>query len=151
MALLTRVGKYSPREYFLCRLSLWRKYYMLSANMFSFNGYGYLKNIIYDEDKYIAKINAIDESLSDDIWLECEIQGLIQEQLFNLLNEVKKGHSVIVTFNAAYRRFMSAICCIDPSDPEHILILRCKLLSLRACYVDGIPVDKICFSFKIAA
>jgi len=127
---------------------------MASSKFFSLNGFGYLENISYHESKCIATIKAINLSSEDDIYLDCEIQGALEEYLFAFLSEVKKGNTVLISFSAVYRKFRVAFSVQDSEaekHDDHIIRLECKLLSIGNCYINGCPVNKGKFRFLKAA
>ncbi len=124
---------------------------MTSPQFFNFRGFGYLENIFFDESKCIARIKAINHLSQDQVYLNCEIQGILEEHLFNLLPEVKKGQIVTVTFTAGYRKFITATSCFQPDDPEQIVTIHCKLLELGHCFINGHLVDKNHFQIMKAA
>ena len=127
---------------------------MSISHLFSLNGFAYLENIFFDESKCIAQFKAINYAYQDDVYLECEIRGALEEYLFRLLENVKKGHSVIVLFNAEYLQFKVAFSAIDAESEkrnQNIVTLRCKLLNIRKSYINGHPVDNNYFRFLEAA
>ncbi len=126
---------------------------MTLPKFFCINGFGYLESISFNESKCIARIKAIHASSQEDVSLDCEIHGVLEERLFVFLSEVKKGNTVIITFNAAYRKFGASFSYNDPdtNTDEQITILDCKLLSMGNCYINGSLIDKNVFSYLLAA
>ena len=127
---------------------------MASSKLFSLNGFAYLENISFNESKCIAHIKAIHQPHEDEVYLDCEIQGALEEYLFALLAEVKKGSCVIVSFNAQYRKFGVAFSLAHSeaeNTDEQLVILQCRLLSVGNCYLNGAPVDRNYFKYLLAA
>ncbi len=127
---------------------------MSTTPMFTLKACGYLLNIVQEKDKFFARIKAIDSTSTDHIYMDCEITGLVQEHLLNLLMKVKTGHSVIVNLEAQYCKFIHSSTCFTRENEnctDHIVNLRCKIYQLGNCYIDGSLVDQQYFRFLKAA
>lgn len=118
---------------------------MCLSHLFSLNGFAYLENIFFDESKCIAQFKSKSYSHEDQVYLECEIQGELEEYLFGLLEDVKRGQSVIVLYDAVYLQFRVAFsgrASESETSSQQIVRLRCKLLRIRESYINGCRVDK---------
>ena len=125
----------------------------LPNQLFCLSGFGYLEKISFDESKCIAQIKVITHVSQDEIYLDCEINGVCEEYLYHLYEYVKKGNSIIVSFKAAYRQFVTAFysAVLEGKQDDHIVRLSGKLFELRNCYINGSLVDKERFRFLKAA
>ncbi len=126
---------------------------MTLPKFFCINGFGYLEGISFRESKCIARIKAIHASSQEDVWLDCEIQGILEDYLCTFLSEVQKGNIIILYFKAAYRKFGVSFFYNDPDThtDEQIVILNCKLLSIGNCYINGSLIDKNDVRYLLAA
>jgi len=127
---------------------------MNSQKFFSLSGFAYLEKLSYRESQCIVQLQTIQQLSQDDISLECEVSGVLEEYLFHLSQEVKKGSSVIIAFIAAYQKFGVAFDAMGPEGEYldvRLVTLRCKLHSIENCYINGMPVDKNYFKNLLAA
>lgn len=112
-------------------------------HFFCVSGCGYLENVIVEQGKMMARIQvmpACDQNhpAKDAIWLDCEVPGMNeQHSLEQLSNSVQRGQSVFLAFKAEYDAFIDAYSGQTKEDPEHIVMLRGKLIELGVCYVNG--------------
>ena len=110
--------------------------------IFCLSGCGYLQDVITREGGFFAQIKMIpsfDLSKSrDDVLVEVETEEHdAQILLTHYLSKVRANDQVLLAFEAEYSAFLHAYsgCTID--DPNHIVMIRCKLRKLSSCYING--------------
>jgi hypothetical protein len=127
---------------------------MSISKSFCLSGLAYLEDIILDKGKRIVQLTAIHPSSQDEVYLDCEVEGVCEMYLSYLLTEVKRGNSVIVSFQATYHHFKVAFSCADSHyemNDDQIVKLSGKLFEIGNCYINGSLVDKSHFRFLKAA
>jgi hypothetical protein len=142
------------RGVFLCGFYFLREEkFMDSQQLFCLSGFGYLEKISFEESKCIAQIKVIPQCSQDEVYLDCEIQGIFEDYLYHLYESVKKGKSVIVSFKAAYRQFKTLFYFANPegTHEDHIVRLSGKMIELGKCYINGSLVDNNYCRFMKAA
>ncbi len=116
---------------------------MNTKHLFCLSGWGYLQDVIEKSGKFIVRIKALtgyDSSTlnRDDVWVNGEVTNEnYQACLRTLLDLVLAGQCVMVNFDAEYSAFVNAYSGQAPEDPNHIVDLHAKLLSIRSGTVNG--------------
>ncbi len=113
------------------------------------SGCGYLREVITEKCKVIARIKAIthyglrNKHGYDEVWINCEVTNIKQQaRLYELWNSVRAGADVIVTFKSKYGAFINAHSGLTPEDPNNIVTLQGTLWLLEDSYVHGGSVGK---------
>jgi hypothetical protein len=107
------------------------------------NGSGYLRDVIQEKGRTIARINIITHldlrnSLQDNIWIDCFVQDkALQLHFCRLTKFLQDGHAVLIRFKAEYGKFVTAYSGLTSDDPENIVHLKGRLLALESGYLDG--------------
>lgn len=112
------------------------------------SGYAYLHDIIQVGDQMVARIKAPTHFNptshgKDDVWIDVVICDFHQlARLNELLQSVRVGEGVMITFEAEYDLLLDAFSGQTAEDPSHIVTLTGKLLNLGECYINGCLVEQ---------
>jgi hypothetical protein len=107
------------------------------------NGSGYLHEVVQEKGTTIARINIVTHfglrtSLQDNIWMDCLIQDkILQSHFCSFTQFLQNGHAVLIRFKAEYSKFVTAHSGLSSEDPENIVHLKGRLLTLESSYLDG--------------
>lgn len=111
------------------------------------SGYGYLRCITQREKKMVAQIKTVthfnpSNQGNDEIWLDCEVTNLEHIiYLSALKNSVLTGDKVMITFEADCNTFINAYSGQE-GDPNNIITLEGKLLTIDSWYINGCLVEQ---------
>jgi hypothetical protein len=107
-------------------------------------GYGYLESLEQKDGKTLARIRVAhglsfeDNASSDDIALYCVVEKpQLLFMMYALENKRLAGHSIFLSFRAAYSRFGNCLHGMSPEDPENMLVLYGKLQLISGWFQDG--------------
>jgi hypothetical protein len=110
--------------------------------MLSLSGFGYLENVRREDDGIAVSIKAITgfetSSYHDVVMLNCVLEdNNKQADFFKTLVPLIASNNVILYYKAHYEFFKVAHSGRAPSDPQHLISLQARLLSVQRCYVNG--------------
>lgn len=130
---------------------------MSLKHVFCLNGCGYLHDIFQKKNTLVARIkifNGYDASntQADDVWIDCEVLNAVhQARLNKLIDLVRDGSPIMLTFRAQYGRLIDAFSGQTRDDPNHMVMLQGKLKWLDDCYANGEMVEERSSPLRAAA
>jgi hypothetical protein len=113
---------------------------MLENSFIGLSGYGRLHDIGYDKDGEacvtLHLINGGNGRRADDLWVECQVDMCDFPEVAKFEDFLALGKSVTVKFDAQYLSFQQCYSGMAENDPNHIVHLQGRLLSIHECYVE---------------
>lgn len=103
---------------------------------FCLSGCGYLKDIITEEGRFVARIKVVHLSPSkDEIWIDAEVEEHDKQVLLTrYLSKVRAGKNVLLSFEVEYRTLINVFSGCTSDDPDNIVTIGGELNTLRRCY-----------------
>jgi hypothetical protein len=110
--------------------------------MLSLSGFGYLENVWREDDGVAVSIKAITgfetSGYHDVVMLNCVLDSDRQAAFFRkLVPLIGTSNNIILYYKAYYEFFKVAHSGRAASDPQHLISLQARLLSVQRCYVNG--------------
>ena len=116
---------------------------MLENTFLNLSGHGYLHDVRCQNDESYATLNLIqrlNDSLSDDLWIECQFNQDRFAIFDTLARFLSQGRSIILKFDAKYSGFQQCYSGMSEHDPRFILHFHAQLLYVHDYYVEGITI-----------
>ena len=114
---------------------------MFKKNFISLSAYGHVEDIGYEKDGEIyltlRLINQLDDSQSDEVWIECQVNMCDFPQVIELEKYFFREKSITLKFDAQYLGFIQSYHGMADNDPNSIVRLRVKLLEICEYYIES--------------